>query len=95
MPVYTKPDLHIRLYTFLNRLKCIMNINEQTRHPKKGMAGGEQIRISLFTGKEDNGNTCSFIMEHSYSAKEDFNWIKKAVEDQTYDKKQRDSLSHL
>lgn len=56
-----------------------MNINEQTRHPKKGMAGGEQIRISLFTGKEDNGN--SFIMEHSYSAKEDFNWIKKAVED--------------
>lgn len=53
-----------------------MNINEQTRHPKKGMAGGEQIRISLFTGKEDNGN--SFIMEHSYSAKEDFNWIKKS-----------------
>lgn len=64
-----------------------MNINEQTRHPKKGKAGEEQIRISLFTGKEDNGN--SFIMEHSYSAKEDFNWIKKAVEDQTNDKKQR------
>lgn len=54
-----------------------MNINEQTRHPKKGMAGGEQIRNSLFTGKEDNGN--SFIMEHSYSAKEDFNWIKKKL----------------
>lgn len=53
-----------------------MNINEQTRHPKKGMAGGEQIRNLLFTGKEDNGN--SFIMEHIYSAKEDFNWIKKS-----------------
>lgn len=36
-------------------------MHEQTRHPKKGMAGGEQIRNSLFTGKEDNGN--SFIME--------------------------------